>query len=79
MQLLSYGLMTPESFVVHSPYPVIYLNYLNALNGSLVEFVPYGRTRMRTAMQFRTQVECVRYNGTDLLGCGWPDSYSKAW
>ncbi|GFR42712.1 hypothetical protein Agub_g3635, partial [Astrephomene gubernaculifera] len=79
LQLLSYGVMTPQAFIQHASYPVIMLSYVDAVTGSLVPYLPYSRSHMRPALQLRTSVECVKYVGPQQHTCGFQDNYSDVW
>lgn len=73
--------MTPEAFVDDAPYPILLLSYLNATagNGSIVDFMQYGRSNMRLIYQLRTEVECIAYVGPEEQDCNFPSNWSNIW
>ncbi|PNH02616.1 hypothetical protein TSOC_011397 [Tetrabaena socialis] len=81
LQLLSYGVMSPQSFIANAPKPVIRLAYIDAsAGGELVNYMPYSRRNMRRALQLRTNIECTRFVGAQLLPCGpGGERFSQVW
>ncbi|GIL93794.1 hypothetical protein Vretimale_97, partial [Volvox reticuliferus] len=80
IQLVSYGVMTPEAFVQSAPHPVILMTYVDAHDGGRqVSYLSYTRTNMRSIMQLRTRVECAKFLGSQVEACGFLDDFSTIW
>ncbi|GLI65984.1 hypothetical protein VaNZ11_009671, partial [Volvox africanus] len=80
IQLVSYGVMTPEAFVQSAPYPVILMTYVDVHDGGRqVNYLSYTRTNMRSTMQLRIRVECAKYLGPQVEACGFPDDFNTIW
>ncbi|GIL63830.1 hypothetical protein Vafri_17794 [Volvox africanus] len=80
IQLVSYGVMTPEAFVQSASHPVIFMTYVDAHDGGRqVNYLSYTRTNMRNIMQLRTRVECAKYLGPQVEACGFPDDFNTIW